>query len=313
MFSIVMTAYNTEKYLKESIDSILAQTYSNFELVIVENGSVDGTRAIIQEYAAQDPRVQPILLDKNQGIAGGRNTGLNAARYDWIVIQDGDDVAVPERLAIYAEQIAAHPEVIAWGGLARFMSSEGNWLHVTGTGPQTHKEFDTLRERKEPIILNDPTFAYRRDVGIKVGGYDGRYIACDIEMMDRMSDEGYMLLIPKIVTHYRVHSGSTTTTKFEGNAKSILFVHRRRALREPGKPPLTHEAFEAWFANWDLQEKRRWQARERSRQHWTSAGIAIGEKRYMAGGRDLLLSGIYDPSWIINRARKIAHNALRQR
>lgn len=97
LVTVSMAAYNSEKYIAEAIESILAQTYSNFEFIIVDDGSTDGTREIIEGYA--DPRIVKIFLEKNGGLIAARNHIADTAKGKYLALLDADDFAMPERLA----------------------------------------------------------------------------------------------------------------------------------------------------------------------------------------------------------------------
>lgn len=107
--SVVMPAYNAAKYLREAIDSILAQTYRDFEFIIINDGSTDRTKEIILNY--DDPRIVYLENEKNSGICVTLNKGLNAAQGRYIVRMDADDISLPERLAIQVEYMDKHPEI----------------------------------------------------------------------------------------------------------------------------------------------------------------------------------------------------------
>lgn len=100
LISVIMPVYNTEKYIHRAVDSILAQTFGDFELLLVNDGSTDASGAICEEYAANDSRVR-VFHKANGGISSARNHGLDHARGEWITIVDSDDYALPELLANY--------------------------------------------------------------------------------------------------------------------------------------------------------------------------------------------------------------------
>ena len=107
--SVVMPAYNAAKYIKEAIDSILAQTYRDFEFIIVNDGSTDNTKEIILSYS--DPRIVYIENEQNSGICVTLNKGLDAAKGRYIVRMDSDDIALPQRLEVQVRYMDANPVV----------------------------------------------------------------------------------------------------------------------------------------------------------------------------------------------------------
>jgi glycosyltransferase involved in cell wall biosynthesis len=124
--SVVMPAYNAERFVREALDSVLNQSFSDFELIIVDDCSKDGTWQILTEYAAADPRVVLVHNEQNLGEAGARNSGLQVARGEYIAAMDADDVLLPDRLMLQVNYLDAHPEVGVLAGQAiRIRSPEG--------------------------------------------------------------------------------------------------------------------------------------------------------------------------------------------
>src|SRR5437016_3136882 len=106
--SIVIGAYNAQRYLAQTLDSLLAQTLRNFELIVVDDGSEDSTPAILKQYQLKDARVRPIRI-AHAGIVDAANAGLDAAQSDLIARADADDVHMPQRLEIQVKYLAEHP------------------------------------------------------------------------------------------------------------------------------------------------------------------------------------------------------------
>ena len=113
--SVLMPAYNSEKYIAESIESILNQTFKDFEFIIINDGSTDNTANIVREYAANDPRIKFIDNKKNQGVAKIRNELLNAANGQYLAYQDSDDISLPHRLKIQVDFLDSHPDISVVG------------------------------------------------------------------------------------------------------------------------------------------------------------------------------------------------------
>lgn len=109
--SVLMPNYNCEKYLPEGIESILNQSFRDFEFIIVDDGSSDRSWEIIQEYAAQDERIIAVKNEENLGISGNRNKLLSLAKGKYIVWQDSDDISLPYRIEKQHEYMQYHPEV----------------------------------------------------------------------------------------------------------------------------------------------------------------------------------------------------------
>jgi len=108
--SVVMPAYNAEGTIGKAIESVLAQTYVNLELIVVNDRSADSTEKVVSSFCAADQRVRLITNEKNSGVAVSRNVGVAAARYPWIAFLDSDDYWLPEKLERQMKALGAHPE-----------------------------------------------------------------------------------------------------------------------------------------------------------------------------------------------------------
>jgi glycosyltransferase involved in cell wall biosynthesis len=120
--SVAMSVFNGEEYLRAAIDSILAQTFSDFEFIIVDDGSTDRSAAIVRGY--DDPRFV-LLSQENRGVAAALNHAMSRARGEYIARQDADDVSLPERFAQQVQWLEAHPEVSALGTGAVLIDPQG--------------------------------------------------------------------------------------------------------------------------------------------------------------------------------------------
>lgn len=120
-----MACYNASKYLREAIESILNQTYSDFEFLIIDDGSTDNSVEIIKEYVTKDNRIRLEQNDKNRGVSYTRNRGLELASGEWLAIMDADDIAPLNRLQICVEYINSHPDIDAVFGSYQLLSEDG--------------------------------------------------------------------------------------------------------------------------------------------------------------------------------------------
>lgn len=122
--SVVMPVYNREKIVGESIESILKQTFQDFEFIIVDDGSTDNTLAVVKKYAEQDSRIKIIVHEKNCGVGCARNTAQRAARGQYLSIMDSDDIAVPTKLETQVQIMTDYPTIVATNGKEASFSTE---------------------------------------------------------------------------------------------------------------------------------------------------------------------------------------------
>jgi len=121
--SVVMPAYNTEAYLSDAVGSILGQTFLDWELICVDDGSSDGSLEILRHYEGADSRVR-VITRPNTGVARARNDGMRVAAGRYIAAMDSDDVALPERLSRQVDYMESHPDCVGLGAAVRIVGPD---------------------------------------------------------------------------------------------------------------------------------------------------------------------------------------------
>src|SRR5688572_7470320 len=128
MLSVLMPAYNAARYIGPAIDSVLAQTVRALELLVIDDGSTDGTLALAQDYAKRDPRVR-VVTQPNAGIAHTLNRGLELlAPAEWVFLMHADDVMMPNRLQRQAAFVAANPDLAVASSLVHYVNAAGETI-----------------------------------------------------------------------------------------------------------------------------------------------------------------------------------------
>ena len=170
LVSVVMPVFNREKFLAEAIESILSQTVTDFELIIVDDGSTDGSAEIIRAYAERDSRIRFIQLSENTGNASARNAGIAVACGDYIAGMDSDDISLPERLQQQVEFLESHPEIDAVGVGTRIVN-EDLTPRLTYPLMECHALIVLGMLISGPAIVR-PSLMLRRETLIISGGYN---------------------------------------------------------------------------------------------------------------------------------------------
>jgi len=165
--SVVMPAYNAGKYIREAVNSVLNQTFSGFELIIINDGSTDNTQEVISSFT--DPRIILINHEVNKGIASALNTGLLHAKSEYIARFDADDLCFPERLAIQFDFLQTHPDYILTGGDAEYISENGEHLFHFKCIGHTNEQISKKINNYCPFIHS--AVMYRKDAVLRAGGY----------------------------------------------------------------------------------------------------------------------------------------------
>lgn len=223
--SVITPAYNAEKYIEESVESILNQTFTDFELIVIDDCSTDKTWEIIQKYAGKDKRVVAVKNEKNLGIAGNRNKGLSLARGEYIVWQDADDISLPGRIEKQYMFLESHLDTGIVGGFLQFFSDDG-----TSSGVRKYHADDAdLRKRifrYSPVA--QPASMIRKRCLNEVGEYDLKYPpAEDIDMSFRVGMRHKFANLQEVVLKYREHPNSATFTRLKKIELSTMEIRRK--------------------------------------------------------------------------------------
>lgn len=207
MISVVMPVYNSDKYLDEAIWSIRRQTLTAYEIVLVDDGSTDGSRRILCQHAADDERIR-VLEHSHQGLASSLNRGFVEAREEFVAIMHADDVSLPDRLAKQAAFLRAHPEVAVLGG-AVMVSAPDSPEPKFCRFPTSPAEIRELLPRLN--VLAHPTVMMRRSVLVEVGGYRPAFRAAeDYDLWLRTSEFYDLANLPDVLLRYRRHPGQAS-------------------------------------------------------------------------------------------------------
>ena len=229
--SVVMPVYNGQRFVREAIDSVLAQSFSDYELLIINDASTDASREIIRTY--RDPRVRLIENTVNLGIAGTRNVGLAEAVGEYVAWLDSDDVSLPTRLTEQVEFLDRHTSVALCG----------SWVKTTGDKMGDVWRYPTegavLRSR---MLFDDPVATsaamIRRQTLLSCDlRFDDRLsFAEDYDLWERISQYAELANIPKVLTLYRVHSDQISHGD-PCKAKRAVWEVQRRQLLNLGVTP----------------------------------------------------------------------------
>ncbi|MGZ8215844.1 glycosyltransferase family 2 protein [Methylomagnum sp.] len=252
LITVLMPVFNGERYLESALRSISGQTYQNFEVLVIDDGSTDATPAILEEYRAIDARLR-VIRQINGGISAALNAGIAAARGSLIARMDADDLMLPDRLE---KQVAFLQEYSELGFCASFMDMIDGKGRVFGEYCPKPLSLDDLAgqmAREEAITYTHPTVMYRADVIRRFGGYDPRYEPCeDMELFGRMILAGWPgIVMPEKLMKYRVHGGSISGSKAALQVRVRDYVRRDFYARRAGRSSLSRAEFEREIAAMD--------------------------------------------------------------
>jgi len=228
LVSVVMPAYNSEKYISEAIESILNQTFKDFEFIIINDGSTDSTPNIIDKYARLDKRIIVLNNEKNLNIAESRNRGVEIAKGKYIATMDSDDRALPDRLKNQLEFLESNKDIAISIGNINIMDGKGVFQY-TRNYPVADKDIRSKVYRFNPFP--NPTIMCRREVYEKNGKYNNAYVPIDdFDFWLRAGTQFKFGNCGNIVLDYRVASKSASHGKIRLTEK-ITFKLRWKAFK----------------------------------------------------------------------------------
>jgi len=215
-----MPVYNGERYLQESIESILNQTFKDFEFLLVNDGSTDESPNILSNYARRYSNIRIITNPTNLGIAKATNSGINLARGVYIALMDQDDISVPERLERQVKFLDDNPGISVVGGNTVNFDNEGNF----------HKRnslLDTPGLIRWALLfrnqIQNPTVLIRREIFSEHGfAYEDYMPAQDYHMWFQLSDRFRFANLQDILAYHRVHSTNATSVFSNQSTPGIL-------------------------------------------------------------------------------------------
>jgi len=263
--SVVMPVYNAERYVGEAIASILGQTYRDFELIVVDDGSTDRSAEIIDRCAAGDSRVR-VLRRPNTGIIGALNDGLALAQGELVARMDHDDRSLPERFAQQVEYLDAHPACVAVGTGVLLVDEDGDPIAPLVL-QQAHEAIEAQLLRGRGLSVAQPSSMIRRGVLVQVGGY--RVFPCeDLDLFLRLAERGRLANLPQTLLHYRKHAASATATqrRHEADATRREIVEQALARRGQAGPATLRRFAEP-------------ESKEDQYRHWAVTATSAGNHR----------------------------------
>ena len=232
VLTIFSPAYNTESYLSETIESLLSQSFKDFELIIADDGSSDRTVAVAEDYACKDWRVR-LIRSPHRGEVAVRNKALSVAHPSsrYILNHDADDISLPGKLESLIQYLDGHPEIGIVGTLAEYFNDSGERLgnpHIEVTPERIRETFHQLNSMIHSASM------IRREVFETIGGYRPQFQSVDdYDYFMRALLAGFRLAnIPQVLHNIRLHARSVGSTRaalqqrLAGEIQSIYLNHR---------------------------------------------------------------------------------------
>ena len=308
LVSIIITVYNCENYIDDAIQSILNQTYTNWELIIVDDGSTDNTLKIISESKHADRRISVIENKSNLGISKSNNIGLSIAKGKFYAKLDADDLMLEHRLEKQVEFLNEHKDVSMISCQGFFINSKGKKI-----GTQVMPGFTELKHTKERLdkdiliaCAHTGFMTYLNKIK-DVGGYNEE-ISCtvDIDLFTRMAEKGNNLIImQQRLIMYRVHKQSIMTIKGKSGLikKTTDYLIKNSYLRRSGKPEIKFDEYIEDLNSINFFIRVKTWMRIKSMYHRRMSLIHYGDQSYLKFFNSFILSFLCSPGVTLKKIK----------
>lgn len=228
--SVIMPAYNVEKYIAEAVSSIQNQTYKDWELIIIDDYSTDATYQILQELAKKDPQVKVYRNGKHRGVSGAANFGLRFVTGKYIARMDADDISLPNRFRLQVDYLKKHPKVIGLGGQCQMIDHKG---HVIGE-KRFPTEWNQVRKMifssiplQQPSLMVDSSRLPKDFVWYE----NDATTAEEVELLFKFFEYGQVINLPQTLLQYRIHTNNVSLKDPKKTFYSTLKT-RLRAIKK---------------------------------------------------------------------------------
>jgi CTP:molybdopterin cytidylyltransferase MocA len=231
---VLLPVWNGDAFLAQAIESICRQTFSSFELIVIDDGSTDGSAAIAEHAARGDDRVRVLRLP-HEGLSAALNAGIAAARAELVARMDADDVSVLDRLRKQVSHLDARPACVAVGAWIEVVDEAGRHIGLK-TFATTHAGISAgLLRGLSPMA--HPTIVARREALRAAGGYDARrYPSEDLDLWFRLAERGELANLGEVLLQHRRHKAAMGVRDRE-KMKAMALVICNEARTRHGLPP----------------------------------------------------------------------------
>lgn len=242
--TVLMPAYNAERFIAEAIESVLSQTYEDFELIVIDDGSSDSTYEIAVRYARMDKRVK-VISHANVGMGASLNKGLHLAGTELVLRMDADDVMMPNRIEGQVDFMLRHPDVAVASSLVYYINEQGEVIGKNSNDLKTPDDLKRYLSAGEMIGFHHPAVIMRKSVVLNIGGYRPQFWpADDIDLWIRIAERGYVLLVQQeYLLKYRIHGSSISVRGIAEARLKVSWVKECMLARRSGRSEPTWDEF----------------------------------------------------------------------
>ena len=294
--TVIMPAFNAAATIEQSIRSVMTQTYKEWVLLVIDDGSTDETLEICRRLASEDERIIPVSVS-HRGLCGVLNLGLRVSRGHLIARLDADDLSYPTRFSKQVEFLAANPSVKVLGTWGERINGSGEVISRFDVGPGSVAEYRKRVTSAEPVGLIHSSVMAVREVLMEYGGYrDDEYPAEDLWLWTKISKDHVTLALPDRLTQYRISNGGISSRHF----RTQLMQYERLLHLLKTREHLDLDAFRARCRS-NVFKRLAFQQRYLHRYYFREGAGHFCNHRKILGAWYLALSAVTNPIHILNR------------
>ncbi len=299
--SVLMLARNARKYLPSAWASLQAQTWGDFEVVVVLDRSTDATQDLLSDFARSDRRLR-IVEGPDAGLSAARHAGIAAARADHIALLDSDDTWEPSKLELQIAFLAENPDLVASSTHGWYIGPSGKRLGNHAVGPASRAEFESLRRADRCICLLASGAVFLRSAALKCASPRQSIDAVeDTLLFTRMADLGPIVNLPQPLVSYRVHGSGVSSRLLTRQRLLFRWIEHNLRARRMNEAEIDEEAYER------LESRRGWASRiqtgrgDLSAAWYRRAGALLADRSWIAGVPLLFAAMVLDPGYCLRK------------
>lgn len=302
-FSVVMPVHNGRRYLSEAVESILDQSFEEFEFIIIDDASSDDSFDLLTDFSSKDKRISLYKNSANLGFAETLNKGFGLASGDWVFRMDQDDISSQDRFEKQIAFIHENPDVKVSSCRARYINEHDMLFGVTSNHLRQRSDWERYRSEGETIGLLHPGAVLHRQTILSAGGYRKQFWpAEDIDLWMRLTERGHLILIQdEILFRYRIHTDSEITAKFINSRLQYEWVRQCAVARRAGLDEPDRVRFESdWKARGAIFQMN-WKRKTLAKFYYRKAGQYFLAKKFLQGICLSALAGLLQPWYVFKR------------
>lgn len=300
--SVVMPAYNAEKYLATAIESVLTQTCQDFEFIIIDDGSSDNTLKIINEFAARDKRIK-VISHENMGMGNSLNKAIAKAEGEWIARIDADDMMMPERLERQLAFIHENEGIAVASSLVYYLDENDRVIGKNKSNIVSADDCKKYLKSNELIGFHHPAVIMSKAVFLEVGGYRPEFWpADDIDLWNRIVEKKHILLVQQeYLTKYRIHLSSVTISDSRKVRQRVRWLKSCMIQRRNGKKEPNWAGFLEAENNKSLWKKINQERKDLAKILYKKGTYFYSTKSYIKFIFTLMSAGFFQPGYLFSQ------------